>query len=132
MTENESEEMTQPIVHEPPQANLDEVQSTNLTVADPFEEEFADEEEVLDQYAPLVAAQNESSLSVTKEDIGLIQPLQDSATNAEPLANGFAEEDAPDESWSTNMHRQQDSVQNANEAEIQAGVSRAPYRSRLI
>ncbi len=45
-----------------------------LETVDPFDETFADEERLIDRFAPVVAHQNQTSLKVTSEDLESIRP----------------------------------------------------------
>lgn len=49
---------------------------------DPFAEEFAFEEEIIDRYASLVAAHNQSSLRITRDELSYLKPLDSSGGTA--------------------------------------------------
>lgn len=49
---------------------------------DPFAEQFAEEEQLMDRYAPFVAHQNQTSLNITPKELELIQPLDVDETQA--------------------------------------------------
>lgn len=52
----------------------DDEPGTTETV-DPFAETFEEEEHLADRYAPFVAFQNQSSLTITTEDLATLQPI---------------------------------------------------------
>jgi hypothetical protein len=64
---------------------------------DPFAEEFEEEEHLIDRYAPFVAYQNHSSLTVTTHDLEMIRPI-DLESELVSAANAASSKDAnPDE-----------------------------------
>ena len=60
----------------------------------PFDEVFEEEENLIDRYAPFVAHQNQSSLSLTSEDLALLVPadeMEDSESAAAAIVAGAEE-----------------------------------------
>ena len=63
---------------EPDQESPVSIQEPVLSpVDDPFQEVFAEEEDLMDRYAPFVAHQNQSSLSVTSSDLSMLRPFDE-------------------------------------------------------
>ncbi len=61
---------------------------------DPFAEDFLEEEHLVDRYAPFVAHQNQSSLTLTSSDLALIRPLdlEDRETSSDDPQEAFAQD----------------------------------------
>lgn len=74
--EPQPEPQTEPTVEEIAAANGVQLRQPVETV-DPFDEAFAEEEQLLDRFAPVVAHQNHASLNVTSQDLEAIRPLSD-------------------------------------------------------
>jgi type II secretory pathway predicted ATPase ExeA len=110
VTADQDEKESQPVADGLGAARNESTQVTGAPVDDPFAEEFANEEEVFDQYAPLVAAQNQSSLAVTSEDIELIHPVLDSEPAPGASAVGTAQVDANDNSMAAPEFDAEESV----------------------
>ena len=52
---------------------------------DPFDESFAEEENLIDRFAPFVAHQNQSSLSVTSDHLSMLTPNDEVESSEEPM-----------------------------------------------
>ena len=78
-------EPAEPTVEEIAAANGVQLRKTVETV-DPFDESFAEEETLLDRFAPVVAHQNQSSLDVTSNDLEAIRPAHDNPVES-PTGN---------------------------------------------
>lgn len=57
-----------------------------VETVDPFAESFAEEEKLLDRYAPFVINQNQSSLSVTSQHLSMLVPI-DQQTDPSPMSH---------------------------------------------
>lgn len=97
--------------------------------ADPFAEEFAEEEHLLDRFAPFVAHQNQSSLTITASEIEMIRPL-DAQELGEPESNG-SEDDSSQRETSQACEQEADvaetiSVYDAQEEDIANEAALSP------
>lgn len=67
---------------------------------DPFAESFEQEENILDRFAPIIAAQNQSSTKLTSSDLIFVQPMD----LAEPTLNAASEENPGDDESVAETH----------------------------
>jgi len=71
-----------------------EEQQTNVeAVVDPFDEDFEEEVLLQDTYSPFVARQNQSSLTVTSENLSHLSPIDERESTASAEAMGAAQAD---------------------------------------
>ncbi|MEM7784371.1 MAG: AAA family ATPase [Planctomycetota bacterium] len=59
--------------------------NSNGMANNPFEEEFAEEEHLTDRFAPYVAYQNQSSLTLSSAELGLLKPVEAQAQSSEEI-----------------------------------------------
>jgi type II secretory pathway predicted ATPase ExeA len=78
-----------------------------VETVDPFSEQFAEEENLIDRFAPFVAHQNQSSLSVTSEELSMLRPndeQEETSEEASTQVSGYtfvSESELPNERGST-------------------------------